>query len=52
MVQGTMVLFRAVQIGTLYKLLRSIITYGCNNIVVHENQTYITPTLSVKNLIL
>jgi hypothetical protein len=36
MVQGAMVLMRGVQCGTLYKLLGSTYTNGCNSFVVHE----------------
>jgi hypothetical protein len=36
MVRGAMVLMRGVQCGTLYKLLGSTYTNGCNNYVVHE----------------
>jgi hypothetical protein len=36
MVRGAMVLMRGVQCGTLYKLLGSIYTNGCNSFVVLE----------------
>jgi hypothetical protein len=35
MVRGAMVLMRGVRCGTLYKLLGSTYTGGCNNFVVH-----------------
>eukprot|EP00253_Pinus_taeda_P030009 PITA_30009 len=37
MVRGALVLMRGVQIGTLYKLLGSIIIDGCNNYMVLES---------------
>jgi hypothetical protein len=46
------VLLRGVWIGTLYKLLRSTITHGCNNIIVLENETSKTPTLPVEKTML
>jgi hypothetical protein len=36
MVSGAMVLMKGVHIGTLYKLLRSVDSTGCNSIVVTE----------------
>jgi hypothetical protein len=36
MVRGVMVLMKGVWIGTLYKLLGSVDSTGCNNIVVPE----------------
>jgi hypothetical protein len=36
MLRGEMVLMRGVQCGTLYKLLGSTYTNGCNNYVVPE----------------
>jgi hypothetical protein len=48
MVQGEMVLMRGVQNGTLYKLLGSTISNGCNSFVVPEggNEEDKTPTIS------
>jgi hypothetical protein len=34
MVKGVIVLMKRVQIGTLYKLLRNVVTTGCKNIIV------------------
>jgi hypothetical protein len=36
MVRGEMILMKEVSIGTLYKLLGSVDSTGCNNIVVYE----------------
>ena len=36
MVRGAMVLMRGVQFGTLYKLLGSTISDGCNSSIVHD----------------
>ena len=36
MLRGVMVLMKGVQIGTIYKLLGSVDSTGCNNIVVPE----------------
>jgi hypothetical protein len=38
MVQGEMVLMRGVQCGTLYKILGSTITNGCNGTIVLEGK--------------
>jgi hypothetical protein len=42
MVRGVMVLMKGVQIGTLYKLLGSVDSTGCNNIVVPEVDSTLT----------
>jgi hypothetical protein len=39
MVKGAMVLMRGVRCGTLYKLLGSTYTSGCNSYVVHERRS-------------
>ena len=38
MVQGSMVLMRGAQIGTLYKLLGSTFNNGCNSTIVPEGK--------------
>jgi hypothetical protein len=54
MVQGEMVLLKGVWIGTLYKLLGSTISDGCNNSIVPEIgvEEGKTPTVSRENTML
>jgi hypothetical protein len=54
MVRGAMVLMRGVWCGTLYKLLGSTYTNGCNSYVVHEqrNEREKTNTVPEKNTML
>lgn len=47
-IRGAMVLMRGVWVGTLYKLLGSIYIGDCNNIVVSENQTNVSPTRPIE----
>jgi hypothetical protein len=48
MVRGAMVLLKGVRIGTMYKLLRSIINDGCNSSIVPDigTEEEKTPTIS------
>jgi hypothetical protein len=48
MVQGVMVLLRWVKVGNLYNLLGNTITYGCNSIIVPENEFDKTYTLFIE----
>jgi hypothetical protein len=42
MVRGVMVLMKGVRIGNLYKLLGSVDSYGCNNIIVPKVELNLT----------
>jgi hypothetical protein len=54
MVRGAMVLMKGVQFGTLYKLLGSTISDGCNNSIVPDIgvEEEITPTVSGEKVML
>ena len=54
MVRGEMVLMKGVQFGNLYKMLGSIISYGCNSFIVPDIgvEEEKTPTVSGENVML